>query len=219
MSIKGKRIETSIINLGDTKVLIEDTEKTKETALFDFENRTTLTIEEIRDLRDKFKNKKLFSKIIQNAEGSIFLTDILTKEEQIFKDARLLTIKQIAFFAVYYKNQLQQKDSFYRIVKNTNDSLFENWFNIHVRYNFLIKLAQFYTETINGLLALEDNKDTTIYESDIEIEKKETIKWIEKTFLQDFKLFLFVDWEKALEKNSEFIEKITKKKETIIFNE
>lgn len=218
MSISRKKMETSIINLGEVKVLVENVDKTRETELFNFENRTSLTIEEIRSLRDQFKNKKLFSKIITNAEGSIFLNDILTKEEQIFKDARLLSIKQVAYFAVYYKNQLQQKDSFYRIVKNTDNSLFENWFNIHVKYNLLIKLEQFYLDTIHGLMDLDKNQ-TTIYETDIEKEQKDTIRWIERTFLNDFKTFLFIEWEKALATNSEFAEKITKKKETIIFSE
>ncbi|MGL6125097.1 MAG: hypothetical protein ACRC1F_01245 [Metamycoplasmataceae bacterium] len=219
MSISRKRMETSIIDVGEIKVLVEDVIKTRETEVFDFENRTTLTIDEIRGLRDQFTNKKLFSKIILNAEGSIFLNGTLTGEEQIFKDAKLLTVKQVAFFAVYYKNQLGQKDSFHRIVKNTDKSLFNNWFNVHVRYNFLIKLGEFYNETINGLLDLKENKDIILYESDIEKERKDTIKWIEKTFLKDFKAFLLLDWEIALQKNGEFVEKTTKKKETIIFNE
>lgn len=219
MSISRKKMETSIIDVGAIKVLVEDAVKTRETAVFDFENRTTLTIEEIRELRDQFKNRKLFSKIILNAEGSIFLNDTLTKNEQIFNDARLLTIKQVAFFAVYYRNQLGQKDSFHRIVKNTDKSLFSNWFNVHVKYNFLIKLGEFYNETINGLCELKDNENIVLYESDIESERKSTIRWIEKTFLIDFRSFLLADWEEALEKNSEFVEKITKKNETIIFNE
>ncbi|MGL5205600.1 MAG: hypothetical protein ACRC7B_01650 [Metamycoplasmataceae bacterium] len=219
MSISRKIVETSIINLGETQVLVCEAEMNRKKELFHFGNRTSLTIDEIRTLRDQFKNKKLFSKIIDNAEGSIFLTDTLTKEEQIFLDARLLTIKQVAFFAVYYKNQLNEKSSFLRIVKNTEDSLFDNWFNIHVKYNFLIKLGKFYNATITTLSELKDNKSAHIYESDIESERKETIKWIEKTFLKDFRAFLLADWKIALEKNEEFSEKVSKKNETIIFNE
>ncbi|MGL5204988.1 MAG: hypothetical protein ACRC9F_00435 [Metamycoplasmataceae bacterium] len=218
MSINKKIMETSIINLGQTKILISEAEKTRETELFHLGKRTSLTIDEIRTLRDQFKNKKLFSKIIANAEGSIFLTDTLTKEEQIFLDAKLLTVKQVAFFAVYYRNQLNKKSSFLRIVKNTEDSLFDNWFNIHVKYNFLIKLGDFYNKTIFSLADLKNNQSANIYESDIESERKITIKWIEKTFLKDFKAFLLADWKRALEKNEEFAEKVTKKNETIIFN-
>ncbi|MGL5617507.1 MAG: hypothetical protein ACRCWU_00405 [Metamycoplasmataceae bacterium] len=218
MSINRKILETSVINLGETKVLVGEAEKTRETELFHFGNRTSLTIDEIRTLRDQFKNKKLFSKIIENAEGSIFLTDTLTKEEQIFLDAKLLTVKQVAFLAVYYKNQLNKKSSFIKIVKNTEDSLFDNWFNVHIKYHFLIKLGDFYNETISSLSELKDNQSANLYESDIESEKKATIKWIEKTFLKDFRAFLLTDWKKALEKNDAFAEKVSKKNETIIFN-
>jgi hypothetical protein len=119
MSISRKQIETSIINVGEVPVLVEDMIKTRETMILDFEARTTLTIAEIRSLRDKFVNKKLFQKIIDNAEGSIFLNNILTIEEQIFNDSKALTIKQVAYFAIYYKKQLGQKDSFNRVIKNT----------------------------------------------------------------------------------------------------
>ncbi|MGL4252115.1 MAG: hypothetical protein ACRDCJ_02715 [Metamycoplasmataceae bacterium] len=219
MSINRKIMETSVINLGKTKVLVCEAEKNREKELFHFGNRTSLTIDEIRMLRDQFKNKKLFSKIIDNAEGSIFLTDTLTKEEQIFLDAKLLTVKQVAFFAVYYKNQLNEESSFIRIVKNTEESLFDNWFNIHVKYNFLIKLGKFYNDTITSLAELKDNQSANIYESDIESERKATLKWIEKTFLKDFRTFLLADWKIALEKNEKFAEKVAKKNETIIFNE
>ena len=216
MSISRKRMETSVINVGNIPVLVEDLVKTRETTILDFENRSTLTIAEIRSLRDKFVNKKLFSKIIDNAEGSIFLNDILTIEEQIFNDSKALTVKQVAYFAIYYKKQLGQKDSFHRIIRNT-DGEFDNWFNIHVKYNFLIKLERFYAETINTLINL-NYKTTTIYETDIEFEQKQTIRYIERTFLPYFKSFLLYDWEQAVLKNEDFKATTEKKKETIIFD-
>ncbi len=216
MPVSRKRLETSVINVGNIQVLVEDLVKTRETAILDFENRSTLSIAEIRSLRDKFINKKLFSKIIDNAEGSIFLNNILTIEEQIFNDSKALTVKQVAYFAIYYKKQLGDKDSFHRITKNT-DSKFENWFNIHVKYNFLIKLERFYAETINTLINL-NHKTTTVYETDIEFEQKQTIRYIERTFLPYFKSFLLYDWEQAILKNEDFVLAIEKKKETIIFD-
>ncbi len=219
MSINIKKQKTSIIDFGEIKVLIEEPKETHDmqnTMSLDLNSKSMLTIGEIRDLRDKFENKKLFTKIIKNAEGSIFLDGTLTIQEQIFKDARDLTIKQIAYFAVYYRNQLKQSDSFSRIVKNT-DGLFENWFNIHVKYNFLIKLKNFYIETISSLTTLGD-RDASIYETDIELGKKQVIGFIEKTFLHDFKLFLFYDWENTFTKNEEFIEVSQKKKQTILFD-
>ncbi len=216
MSISRKQIETSIINVGEVPVLVEDMIKTRETMILDFEARTTLTIAEIRSLRDKFVNKKLFQKIIDNAEGSIFLNNILTIEEQIFNDSKALTIKQVAYFAIYYKKQLGQKDSFNRVIKNTEGG-FDSWFRIHVKYNFLIKLERFYAETINTLINL-NYKTTTVYETDIEFEQKQTIRYIERTFLPYFESFLQYDWDQAVVKNDEFMATTEKKKKTIIFD-
>lgn len=215
MSISNKKIETSVIDVGNIKVLVEDVHKTKETLLLDLEGRPSLSISEIRYLRDKFVNKELFTKVIENAENSIFVKGILTIVEEIFQNGKALTIKQVAFFALYYRNQLASKDSFHRILKNT-EGLFENWFNIYVRYNLLIQLELFYVESIGNLIELHK---ADIYEEDIELEKKSTIRFIERTFLKDFKSFLFNDWEKALLVNPEFSEIMNTKRKTIIFNE
>ncbi|MDK2819697.1 MAG: hypothetical protein KFW07_02560 [Mycoplasmataceae bacterium] len=215
MSISNKKIETSVIDVGNVQVLVEDIHKTRETVLLDLKGRPSLSISEIRYLRDKFVNKELFTKVLENAENSIFLKGILTIVEEIFQNGKALTIKQVAFFALYYRNQLGSKDSFNRIIKNT-EGLFENWFNIYVRYNLLIQLELFYTEAITNLIDLHK---ADIYQEDIELEKKSTIRFIEKTFLKDFKSFLFNDWEKALSINPEFSEIINTKRKTIIFNE
>ncbi len=219
MSINIKNQKTTVINLGEYDILINDVKKTqefKETTILDLSNKSMLKIGEIRYLRDSFENKKLFTKIIKNAEGSIFLDGTLTIQEKIFNDARDLTIKQVAYFAVYYKNQLGQSDSFSRIVKNTN-ALFENWFHTYVKYNFLVKLDNFYITTISALTTLGD-KDATIYETDIELGRKEVIRFIERNFLKDFKSFLFSDWEKSLKKNEDFLTDSLKKKQTILFD-
>lgn len=213
MSIDKKRIDTSIIDVANIKVLVEDSAKTKETTLLDFNGRSNITIAEIRDLRDKFVNKKFFTKVIDNAEGSIFLKGILTDAEKVFHDSKVATIKQTAFFAIYYRNQLRSKDSFDRILKNTN-GIFENWFNIYVKYNLLIKLELFYTDTILTLIELFG---ASILAEDIELEKKQTIRFIERTFLNDFKSFLLTDWEVSLEGNPEYHEKIIAKRKTILF--
>lgn len=213
MSVDNKKIDTSIIDVANIKVLVEDSVKTRETMVLDFNGRSNITINQIRDLRDRFVNKKFFNKIIENAKNSIFLKGILTAAESAFHDAKTASIKQMAFFAMYYRNQINSKESFDKVLKNT-DSVFENWFNIHVKYNLLIKLEAFYMETIITLIEISG---APILAEDIELEKKETIKFIELNFLDDFKSFLFVDWTKALETNQEYHDKITEKRKTILF--
>ena len=78
-------------------------------------------------------------------------------------------------------------------------------------------MERFYAETINTLINL-NYKTTTIYETDIEFEQKQTIRYIERTFLPYFKSFLLYDWEQAVLKNEDFQATTEKKKETIIFD-
>ncbi len=214
MPIDKKKIDTSILDVADVKVLVEDSLKTRETILLDFNGRSSITINEIRDLRDRFVNKRFLTKIIDNAKGSIFLKGILTEAEEVFHNAKASTIKQTAFFALYYRNQLSSQESFERVIKNT-DGTFENWFNIHVKYNLFIKLEQYYYETIIHLIELSGS--VKILNEDIELEKKSTMLFIKQNFLIDFKSFLLSDWEIAFKKNPEYHEKSMAKRKTILF--
>ncbi|MGL4343443.1 MAG: hypothetical protein ACRCRZ_02680 [Metamycoplasmataceae bacterium] len=172
-----------------------------------------LSLEEIKFLRNSIKNNSLLlKKIIEISESSRNFFEANTDYEQLFEDAKNLSIEKLGFFAIFFRKQLLNKDSFKLILSNSNKS-FEHWFKTYVKYRLLISLEAFFESVVTSLSEI---RNILILEKDIEITKKSLIRFIEENLIQDFKNFLFEDWNYALEENKSYEEKRKKISNTII---
>lgn len=219
MAISNKKIKTTQITVGDStsELLVKDNEssKNKRTYVSRFNNfvEEVLSLDELKFLKDDIKNNSnLLTKIVEISSSSRKFFESNTVYEQIFEDAKNLTLEKVGFFAVNFRNQLTNKTSFRQILKSGENN-FEYWFHNFIEYTLLVRLADYYNQTI---ASLSDIRGYNVLLTDIEVQRKSTIRFIKENLLDNFKEFLYYEWKKALIKNVEYDRKRNLAEKTIL---
>ena len=177
MPFISRKVQSELIDFQGTRTLVFDQEKTKELEL----NRGELSIslEEIKRLREKFHSNEKLSKMLEQTDdywqkinqeiNSVeFFYEIVWKRMQI----------EVLFLINYFTHELVNPEVFAQII--INGATYESWFVNNFKNVFLNKLKDFYMKVVKNYA---NKVSIDIYETDAEMKVKEVMDNIEEIYV------------------------------------
>lgn len=213
-----KKLTTHEADVAGKKALVLDAQKTAELTQeleLNGELGQGITYKEVLQLKERFGDIALFTKIAENNSDMKWLSTIKQAQniEQFYDIVWERTILELMFMSQYYISTISEPRAFEQVLQGGTE--FEFWFQNTVKYNMLDKIKEFYIKTVE---AYANNVSMDIYESDVLIKAKEVMKEIEETHLEQLKKVLESTWNDTYEKYLEWEKKEKARRDSIIFD-